>query len=190
MSAHAEVVPIVDRRVRRTRAALRRAIVELVLEQGYGAITGDDIAARADVTRATFYKHYANKEELLADVAEGFAADVTAAFGDRPEGASRMVPLFEEARRSKDIARVILDGEGNGVALRRFAGIVEQILHDDLATGRTAHRFDDVDQDLLVKLRAAQVLAAVSWFIDHDEADAELTARAVNRVVEQGWGPG
>ena len=99
---------MVDRRVRRTRAALRRAIVELVLEQGYGAITGDDIAAEADVTRATFYKHYANKEELLADVAEGFAADVTAAFGDQPEGASRMVPLFEEARQSKDIARVIL----------------------------------------------------------------------------------
>ena len=146
------------------------------------------LAGRADVTRATFYAHYASKAALLTAVVDRFADEVIAAFGDQPEGASRMVPLFEEARRSKDIARVILDGEGNGVALRRFAKIVEQILRDDLATGRTVQRFGDVDEDLLVKLRAAQVLGAVSWFIDHDEADAELTARTVHRVLEQGWG--
>ena len=172
VSAPAEVVPMVDRRVQRTapRCDGRSSSWSWSRATAPSPATTSRPGRRH---RATFYKHYANKEELLADVAEGFAADVTAAFGDQPEGASRMVPLFEEARRSKDIARVILDGEGNGVALRRFAGIVEQILRDDLATGRTARRFADVDQDLLVKLRAAQVLAAVSWFIDHDEADAE-----------------
>jgi AcrR family transcriptional regulator len=186
-SARSVDEPIADRRVRRTRAALQRAIVELVLEKGYGAITGDDIAERADVTRATFYKHYPNKEELLAEVAERFAADVIAAFEHRAPGASRMVPLLEQARRSRGIARVILSGEGDGLALRRFAAIVEQILRDDLRSGTLDPRFADIDEDLLVRLRAAQVLAAVSWFIEHDDADATETARAVTRVIEQGW---
>jgi len=181
------VEQVADRRVRRTRRALQQAIVELVIERGFGPLTVDDVTARADVTRATFYKHYANKDELLADVAEGFATDVIAAFEHRPAGTSRLVPLLEEARKARDVTRIILSGEGNGVALRRFAGIVEQVFRDDLRSGRLTPPPDDVDADLLVGLRAAQVLATTSWFIERDDADAEGTARTVTRLLDRGW---
>lgn len=163
-------------------------MVELALAHGFGNVTVDDIAERADVTRATFYKHYARKEELLADVAQRFADDVIASFADRPTGTSRMVPLFESARRSPEVCRVILSGEGDGVALRRFSAILEQIIRDDIESGRLGASLADLDHELLIGTRAAHVLAAVSWFIDHD-ADAEQTARDVTRVLESGWGP-
>jgi Transcriptional regulator len=57
-----------DRRTNRTRAALKSALVELILEKGYGSITIVDIANRADYNRGTFYKHYLDKDDLLAAI--------------------------------------------------------------------------------------------------------------------------
>jgi len=54
-----------DRRIRRTQAALQKAMVELVVEQGLEATTVQQIVDRADVGRSTFYTHYADKEDLL-----------------------------------------------------------------------------------------------------------------------------
>ena len=54
-----------DRRVRRTRALLRDALVTLILEKGYNAVTVQDIIDRANVGRSTFYAHFENKDKLL-----------------------------------------------------------------------------------------------------------------------------
>jgi len=54
-----------DRRVRRTQQSLVRALVELVLEKRYDAITIQNLLDRADVGRSTFYAHYRGKDDLL-----------------------------------------------------------------------------------------------------------------------------
>lgn len=54
-----------DRRKVRTRHALRDALLELIQEKGYEAITIADITDRANVARPTFYLHYKDKLELL-----------------------------------------------------------------------------------------------------------------------------
>lgn len=54
-----------DRRVQRTRSALREALMALMAERGWDAIDVQVLCDRADIGRSTFYQHYANKEELL-----------------------------------------------------------------------------------------------------------------------------
>jgi AcrR family transcriptional regulator len=56
--------PASDRRVRRTRASLQRALVELVAVKGLSAISVADVVDRADVSRSTFYDHYRDVHEL------------------------------------------------------------------------------------------------------------------------------
>lgn len=56
-----------DRRIQRTRKALRTALLELIKEKGYDAISIEDITERANVGRATFYLHYKDKEDLLLE---------------------------------------------------------------------------------------------------------------------------
>jgi len=53
-----------DRRVRRTRASLQRALIELVAEQDLSQISVADVVDRADVSRSTFYDHYRDVHEL------------------------------------------------------------------------------------------------------------------------------
>lgn len=55
----------VDRRVQRTRGALRDAMMALMLERGWDAIDVQTLCEQANIGRSTFYQHYANKEELL-----------------------------------------------------------------------------------------------------------------------------
>ena len=55
----------VDRRVQRTRDALRDALMALMLERGWDAMDVQTLCAQANIGRSTFYQHYANKEELL-----------------------------------------------------------------------------------------------------------------------------
>lgn len=54
-----------DRRIARTRAALRDAVFSLIREKGFDALTVQDITDRANLSRATFYLHFKDKEELL-----------------------------------------------------------------------------------------------------------------------------
>ena len=53
-----------DRRIQRTRQSLRTALLTLIKEKGYDAISIEEITERANVGRATFYLHYKNKEDL------------------------------------------------------------------------------------------------------------------------------
>ena len=65
-----------QRRVARTKAAIEDAFVQLVLEHGYDRVAVEDITDRADLARATFYAHYANKEAVLFSVFNRFVEDL------------------------------------------------------------------------------------------------------------------
>ena len=56
-----------DRRIQRTRQALRAALLELTKEKDYDAISIEEITERANVGRATFYLHFKDKEDLLLE---------------------------------------------------------------------------------------------------------------------------
>lgn len=59
-----------DLRVRRTQMNLREALLDLIEEKGFDAVTVGDIAERAMVNRATFYRHYPDKYALVTGIFE------------------------------------------------------------------------------------------------------------------------
>lgn len=58
-----------DRRAQRTRRAIRQAAIAVARERGLGAATVREITERANVSRGTFYAHYADKDALIAAIA-------------------------------------------------------------------------------------------------------------------------
>ncbi len=67
-----------DRRVQRTRRSLRDALIALIDEQGFSAITVQDITNRADINRVTFYFHYRDKEDLLYQILNDLYSELDA----------------------------------------------------------------------------------------------------------------
>ncbi|WP_430649333.1 TetR/AcrR family transcriptional regulator [Bradyrhizobium nanningense] len=80
---------LVDRRVQRTRRALRDAFHTLMAERGWDDVSIQSICERANIGRSTFYLHYDSKEQLL----EGGLDDLRQALRCRPAWTSEGAPM-------------------------------------------------------------------------------------------------
>lgn len=121
--------PSQDRRVRRSRAALMQAAVDLVTERGTAAIPLSDLADAADVSRKVVYQHFGDRDALLVAAAVDLASN-------------------ELLARPADDGRTP-DARGGALAVaRHFAG--HRPFYRALMTGPTALA---VDQGLITLLR-------------------------------------
>ena len=66
-----------DRRIARTRKALKGALVELGLEQGFENVKIKDITECANVGNSTFYRHYKDKNDLLGSHLSEIQQEIT-----------------------------------------------------------------------------------------------------------------
>ncbi|TRW81227.1 TetR/AcrR family transcriptional regulator [Mycolicibacterium sp. 018/SC-01/001] len=66
---------------RQTRMALEQAARKLFAERGFHGTTLGDITSAAGRSTAAFYRYFADKEDLLADLAESFLHEVVAPSG-------------------------------------------------------------------------------------------------------------
>src|SRR5215470_720096 len=55
-------------RVRRTQKLLREALIELIAERGFDALTVEELTSRALVSRAAFYRNYKDKYDLVEQI--------------------------------------------------------------------------------------------------------------------------
>lgn len=60
----------VDRRILKSQEAIKKAILELMIEKNFDNITIRDISDRANVSRGTLYLHYMDKYDLLDKIIE------------------------------------------------------------------------------------------------------------------------
>ena len=67
----------IDPRVARSRAAVISAATEILVEGGPSAVTIDAIVARSGVAKSTIYRHWGSRDEVLLDVMEVCAPDIT-----------------------------------------------------------------------------------------------------------------
>ncbi|MCH4172079.1 MAG: TetR/AcrR family transcriptional regulator [Lactobacillus sp.] len=66
----------IDRRILKTKKAIRTALIELLATQALDSISITAIAKAAHITRKTFYIYYANVQDVVAEI----EADIVTAF--------------------------------------------------------------------------------------------------------------
>ncbi|MEU9122370.1 TetR/AcrR family transcriptional regulator [Streptomyces sp. NPDC048506] len=82
-----------ERKKQRTRDALIRAALELFTEQGYDATTVDEIAEAVDVSQRTYFRYFANKEDVAFAVQEMVEARFLEELAARPASESPLTAL-------------------------------------------------------------------------------------------------
>jgi len=97
------------------RERLERAALELFVEQGFAATTVPGITARAGLTTRTFFRHYADKREVLfaGDDAPALAARLIA---DAPAATDPMTLITEGLRT---VTQVRFEGRRDELRVRR-----------------------------------------------------------------------
>lgn len=156
-----------DARVRRTRDALGDALVELMHEKPYAAIQIQEVLARADVGRATFYTHFSDKDDLFHSDVDDFFALMAGHLSRGHERSRRLVPVREFLEHLQE-AHAFVDalaaaGKLHGVwALGRahFARGIEQRLRE-LCPDR---RWSSAQRALSAQALAGAFLAQLDWW--------------------------
>ncbi|RIP07912.1 TetR/AcrR family transcriptional regulator, partial [Staphylococcus gallinarum] len=67
---------IEDRRVRKTKQAIKNAFIQLLNKKDLEKITIQDITELADINRGTFYLHYEDKYILFSDIEDEYISDL------------------------------------------------------------------------------------------------------------------
>jgi AcrR family transcriptional regulator len=161
-----------DRRVRRTRRAVQEALVELILEKGYEAVTVSELIHRADVGRSTFYAHFSDKQEVLFSNLEelsGLLHLVPASGSDTLFAFS--LPVFEHLQEQRRLVRALLGRRGGGAVAARGEKIMAAVVRDELLAALPPGSTPPGSLDLMVTCVIGAFMALVrKW------ADGELTA--------------
>jgi AcrR family transcriptional regulator len=85
---------------------LEQAAYELFLEHGYDRTTVADIAARAGLTERTFFRHYADKREVLFGGAAALRDELLRALDAVPPA----LPAIEAVRIAVEAASALMHG--------------------------------------------------------------------------------
>jgi AcrR family transcriptional regulator len=174
-----------DPRVQRTRQALREAFLALVLEHGFEAVRVAAIIERAGVNRATFYRHYRSKRDLLkswtAEVGallEAGAASLEGLPSDTDDLPAVVTNLFDHIAGHAPYYRLMLGRHG----LSSIATDLEQ------QVVRFLERRPDLLQDLLtpdgaplglrVRVYAAQFVGIVRWWLEESNPPSSTQVAA------------
>lgn len=135
-----------DRRVVRTRAAIRDALIGLIEQKGFDAVSVNDIAARADINRGTFYLHYRDKYDLLEQVEAEIVRDVESIFlrgktlrledlSSADEPLPVIVTLFEYLKDHAALMHAVLGLEGDVALQTQIKKAIERNLKFGVLAG-------------------------------------------------------
>lgn len=178
--------PKVDRRIQRTKLALRQALLELIKEKGFDAISVEEITERANLGRATFYLHYKDKEDLLLDEFREMATNrvevlseipisIWKSNGDNielPDGRSSIMPLllvFEHAAQNAELYRILLRGGNShriGIQIRQIiADSINAIVQSRLQIEPAPDPIE-VPIELLASYFSGALMGSLSWWLE------------------------
>ncbi|MFD9903443.1 TetR family transcriptional regulator [Streptomyces sp. NPDC059063] len=198
MSSRPEVtrpdVTLAERKRQLVSNELTEAALQLLALKGFDAVTVDEIVATAGVSKRTFFRYFASKEDVVVQFLSGMGADMRAALAARPAAE----PVSEALRHAvwAGMAACADHADHTGRALAvvqlilRTPALLARFLErqaqwrDDLAAELASRHGLDAGADLYPRMAAGMALTAFDavlhrWSDSDGKTDpAELTDRA------------
>ncbi|MBA3867825.1 MAG: TetR/AcrR family transcriptional regulator [Anaerolineae bacterium] len=169
-----------DRRKERTRQLLRDALLELIPEKGYEAISLQDITDRANVARPTFYLHFKDKQDLLFSSLREIYDDLVQRQSDSHKHSNMADVLsdltqadasdFQHVADYADFYRVMLSDKGSiafVLMVLEYLGIIMKTeIVDKVMYNGTA---GNIPPDLISSYLAGAELGIVNWWLKSNQ---------------------
>ena len=160
-------------RLRRTQKLLREALIELIEEQGFDALTVGELTSRAMVSRAAFYRNYQDKYDLVEQIFEEAMSSLlgsVARMGSEPHPPEVWVTFFEHIAEYDQLYRALLGSKGSPWFVRKIrASLVDLIKeHERVPDGQAASARPVVTfpDGFVPDLVSAMFVEAITWWLE------------------------
>jgi len=178
-----------EQRKAATRLKLLQAAREEIVEKGYDNVDILDITERANVSKATFYQHFPNKEECARQLMlQGYEALVSEILTDELDAPSRKEwvlrsyqKLFSWAEANRQFLQIMLGGAAshqlNIFGQHYMVSLVERLLVErgfDLPNSR-------YPAPVMAQIISGLLIQMLRWWL---EADTGYTAQDMAQLVD------
>lgn len=186
-----------DRRIVKSKKALRSALISLMETKGFEAITVNDLCSAADLNRGTFYNHFSDKEDLLATLEDEVMDDISRIQSEMGTLAVRdvmaycvakkplpfLITLFDYWREQGDFFHAVLGPGGDS----RFGSRLRDSVCTNLIQGVLHEKYRN-DPDPFVgyylSFYASAYLGVITrWIETGMKEDSEQMARIAMRLL-------
>jgi len=182
---------------------LQQALMSLILEKRYDAITVEDICNTANIGRSTFYSHYTSKDDLkrrgleehLRRLLVDRQREILTTSGDvKDRSLGFSITMFEHARDHIDMHRALLGSRGDAVVHKSICRILSDVVRNELNAldNKTNRRrsTDTIPRDLVVQYIVGAYMAVLTWWL---KGGAKIPAQQIDpmfrRLVIEGITP-
>jgi AcrR family transcriptional regulator len=165
----------VDRRSQRTRRSLHEALMRLMSERGYDAISIGDIADAANVGRSTFYAHFTGKDDLLRE-GMGYLRDLLqtkhascASQLDHPDERMLAFSQFMTAHlyEQRRLHRALMRSRAGQIVMDRVRDILLDLLRSEFESRKAKSGRQTVPSEIAARFVIGAYLSVVTWWLDH-----------------------
>ena len=179
-----------DRRVGRTRQALKEALTDLILERGYEGVTVQDVIDRADVGRSTFYAHFVDKDDLLMAILADLEMPGLDTSTWQPDDAAFgwTLELFRHFGSGKRLFKAVASSQSGALARRETTRRLEVLAEAELSRLRAARRLDAFQLDTVVRFLVGTFMGFMDWWMreENEHLPAEQVDHAFRSLVLPG----
>ena len=121
-----------DRRIKRTKKALKQSLLKLLREKEINQISIQELTEEADMNRATFYLHYRDIYDMLQQIEDEAAMEISMILQqhlpNEKDGQpyQLFVALLRYIQEDAQLCQVMLTKNRNQNFIDRMCGIVEE----------------------------------------------------------------
>lgn len=171
-----------DRRQKKTRAAIFEAFIELLDKKSYSAISVQEIIDTADVGRATFYSHFETKDFLLKELCRELFGHITGKeesfhSGCNYTGCNRQgsvfLHLFEHLKNNDDNVLKLLSSQNNELFLSYFKESLNEMIESEITFINKSDKL--LPRDLLLNHVSSTFVNSVTWWIKGGKKESPET---------------
>ena len=161
----------IDPRVRRTHRLLRDALVSLMLEKDYTAISIKEITNRAEVAYITFFRHFESLDQLLLQVLDEGLADLLLhieTLAQHSETAALETEgrlIFEYIQQRADLFHILLKSQSVARVRKRIIRKIAVIFQ--MSCLPLARSGNPMTVAILSNHIATSLLALIEWWLDN-----------------------
>lgn len=166
-----------DRRQKKTRAAIFSAFTQLLQKKSYTKITVQDIIDAADIGRSTFYSHFETKDELLRNMcteifdhvfSSELNPETTHDFSLSQRDPAHMVThILYHLRDNRNQITGMLNSESSEIFLKYFKEYLNSYVTSCILK-ELLQRNTHIPRDFLINHISGSFINAVRWWINNN----------------------
>lgn len=159
-----------DPRILRSKTALREALLQLMTQKSFSAVTITDIVTAAKYNRGTFYANYESKEALLDDLISELIKDLLHSFRAPYKESKLFVPhelhansimIFDHISSHSGTYTTLLNSDVLPILKEKMFVSLKRILMEELV-----YEDHEIDQELLIVYSLHALLGLIFHWIE------------------------